>query len=63
MKTREPFKEIKEGRGKGYILNNGMKCMEYCFKCGLENYAFCVASGKCAWCGFDANKNNGNKKR
>lgn len=25
-------------------------------ECGLENYASAVATGICAWCGFDANK-------
>ena len=28
-----------------------------CPKCGRENYAPAVATGQCAWCGFDANEN------
>ena len=27
-----------------------------CPKCGRENYAPAVYSGKCVWCGFDAHK-------
>ena len=30
--------------------------MQYCPKCGMENYAPAVASGICAWCGYDVNK-------
>lgn len=30
--------------------------LQRCFKCGKENYGPMVASGCCAWCGFDANK-------
>jgi len=30
-----------------------------CPKCGLENYAMNVATGYCAWCGYDANKDEG----
>lgn len=26
-----------------------------CPKCEAENYAMSVASGQCAWCGFNAN--------
>jgi len=27
-----------------------------CEGCDKENYALAVASGKCAWCGYDANE-------
>jgi len=30
--------------------------MVRCPKCGKENYAPAVASGTCAWCGYDVNK-------
>lgn len=38
------------------LIINGKICMERCFKCGLENHAMMVASGRCAWCGYDPNK-------
>jgi ribosomal protein L37E len=30
--------------------------------CARENYAFTVADGICAWCGYDANKDETYKK-
>lgn len=30
--------------------------MSRCYKCGLEIPGPAVASGRCCWCGFDANK-------
>jgi len=27
-----------------------------CFECGRENYLPAVASGVCAWCGYDLNQ-------
>lgn len=37
-----------ESDGKTYLVR--------CPKCGRENYAMMVASGVCAWCGYDANR-------
>jgi ribosomal protein L37E len=37
--------------GKTYLVR--------CPKCGRENWAPAVASGVCAWCGYDANKGQG----
>lgn len=36
-----------------------MLYMERCPNCGRENYAPMVATGICAWCGWDVNKNIG----
>lgn len=36
------------GDGKVYLVR--------CEECDRENYAIAVASGACAWCGYDANK-------
>ena len=48
--------KIKRDKGFGYIDSTNKRiCMERCFKCGEENHAFVVASGKCAFCGFDPN--------
>lgn len=27
-----------------------------CYKCSKENWGPAVATGQCAWCGFDKNK-------
>jgi ribosomal protein L37E len=35
----------------------------YCPKCKRENYAFNVAVGLCAWCGYDANADEDYKKQ
>ncbi len=34
-----------------------------CPKCNLENYAFTVASGICAWCGFEATEEDVEKNK
>lgn len=41
----------------GYLQgrNEGKICMIYCGECHKENWAMAVASGKCAWCGYDPN--------
>ena len=42
--------------GVGYKDSDGTICMIRCFKCGRENYALAVSTGKCAFCGYDPNK-------
>jgi ribosomal protein L37E len=41
---------------KNFIDKNGKLFLVHCPKCKCENYLPAVATGKCAWCGFDANK-------
>jgi ribosomal protein L37E len=48
-------KEIRKGKGFALLNDDGKACMMRCFECGRENYMMAVLSGKCAWCGFDAN--------
>lgn len=50
------MKNVLKGKGTGYIDHEGKTCMIRCFECGQENYAMAVASGCCAWCGYDANE-------
>ena len=38
------------------FVSNGKVYLVRCPKCDKENYAPSVASGKCAWCGLDADK-------
>ena len=40
---------------KNFIVD-GKTYLVKCTKCGKENYGPAVASGICAWCGFDANE-------
>ena len=48
--------DIRRGKGFGYKdTATGKICQIRCFKCGKENYAAAVATGSCAWCGYDAN--------
>lgn len=51
--------DIRRRNGFGYIKvqSNGRKliCMQRCFECGRENYAPAVATGQCAWCGYNPN--------
>jgi ribosomal protein L37E len=49
-------KDIRNGRGHGYHTTKDTIHMVRCFECGRENWAMAVASGQCAWCGFNANK-------
>lgn len=44
---------FKDNMGKTYLVR--------CPKCGKENYAPSVSSGVCAWCGYDANKEEENE--
>lgn len=46
--------ERRDGGGNSFWAN-GMWYMQRCHSCRRENYALSVATGKCAWCGFDAN--------
>jgi len=34
-----------------FIKEDGTTAMTWCHKCKRENYAACVMSGQCAWCG------------
>lgn len=43
-------------RGHGFMTDEKTVALIKCPKCGLENYAMNVLSGKCSWCPFDANK-------
>jgi ribosomal protein L37E len=45
---------VRRGKGAGFIAD-GKLYLQRCFECGRENWAPMVASGQCAWCGFDAN--------
>lgn len=40
--------------GFGFLHDEGIALVR-CPKCGLENYAMNVLSGKCTWCDFNAN--------
>lgn len=54
-------RSIFEGKGHGYVNEAGIICMQSCFKCGRQNYAIAVATGRCAWCGYNPNgKSNRN---
>ena len=39
---------FKDAEGHTYLV--------HCPKCDRENYALSVSTGRCAWCGYDANK-------
>ncbi len=48
---------IRRDKGFGYVDDkSGKTCMIRCFECGSENWAPAVASGDCAWCGYNPNK-------
>lgn len=51
--------DVIRNKGYGYKDSKGKTCMIRCFECGQENWAMSVASGHCAWCGFDPNKKDG----
>lgn len=53
---------IIKGAGIGY-KDAGTICMIRCFRCGRENYAVAVPTGKCAFCGHDANKEAKDEKK
>ena len=42
--------------GFGYRTTEGTICMIRCPQCERENYAIAVATGTCAFCGFNPNK-------
>ena len=46
--------DIQRGEGHGY-RHNKIICMIKCFECGKENWAMAVATGQCAWCGYNPN--------
>jgi hypothetical protein len=52
-------------KNKHYFIKDGklylIRCPEP--ECELENYAPAVATGKCAWCGFDANEQDEKKEQ
>lgn len=44
-------------KGRGFLSKDGERVyLERCFACGKENWAPAVASGRCAWCGYEAKK-------
>jgi len=43
---------MSEYPGKYWYIVDGRTYLTRCPKCGLENWAPAVASGKCAWCGY-----------
>lgn len=49
-----------QNRPPNFIGKNGKLFLIRCFICqpdyGRENYTMAVVSGRCAWCGHDANK-------
>lgn len=45
------------------VYKDGTILLMRCPKCGLENWALAVASGSCAWCGYDAHKDKELKKK
>ena len=54
--------DIRPPKGFGFwVIKDGEEPQVYmikCFACAKENWGMAVASGKCAWCGHDANKNH-----
>jgi len=48
--------DLRYGKGQGFRNAAGEIFLERCFKCGKENWAVAVATGICAFCGYDANK-------
>lgn len=50
--------DIRKGNGYGFRAQDGNIYLQRCFACGKENWAPAVASGQCAWCGYDANKDD-----
>lgn len=43
-------------KGNVFRADDGRLFMNRCPRCGKENYALAVSSGKCAWCGETANE-------
>jgi ribosomal protein S27E len=44
-----------------FIDSKGQFHLVKCPECKQENYAISVHSGICAWCGYDANRQNDDK--
>jgi len=44
-----------------WVSDDGRIFMTRCPKCHRENYAPAVSAGICAWCGYDANEDYGEK--
>lgn len=40
----------------GVELDDGTLLLIRCPKCGRENWALQVMTGKCCWCGYDAHE-------
>ena len=53
---------IISGAGVGYKDDDGTICITRCFRCGRENYALAVSTGKCAFCGYDPNNEPSDKE-
>ncbi len=51
-KSPKEDRDVRRGKGYGFVSESGNIWMLRCFECGRENYAPNVASGTCAWCGF-----------
>ena len=47
--------DVRTEKGYGFLTKSGKQFLVRCHECGKENYAPAVASGCCAWCGYDAN--------
>lgn len=43
--------------------SNGKKYLVRCPRCERENWALSVSSGRCAWCGYDANNSQEDKEQ
>lgn len=44
-------------KGYGFLSKDGSRVfMQRCFQCDRENYMPAVASGQCAWCEYQAKK-------
>lgn len=55
-------KDFHTNKGYSFAAEDGWHYLVRCHKCGRENWAMAVAGGTCAWCGYDANKDEQFKK-
>lgn len=56
--------EVKEKLPLGIFRDeDGGICLSRCPKCHRENYILNVLSGRCTWCGYDANVDFGPKPK
>lgn len=44
-------KNVRLGKGHGFLTEDGKLFLERCFSCGMENHSMTVSTGGCAWCG------------